>query len=408
MRRTLSPFWLLFILTGLNLFNYLDRAVGSAVLTPIRNEFRVNDQDLGLITTIFMIGYFFTSPVFGYLGDRTSRKWLIAVGIFVWSLGTVLTGFAPTFRSLLLYRILVGVGEASYATIGPSLISDVFPPSKRNVALTIFYVAIPVGSALGYVVGGVLGEYYGWRHAFIWAGLPGLAFALILLPFQEPARGQAEHVVVEKPRLRDAKKLFKLVDYNLVVWGYTAYTFAMGAFAVWGPTFLSRVHEVPIADAAKFFGGVLVAAGLVGTFVGGLVATAWHKRHPAGYAWMLFLAVALATPAAAAAFLAANSRVSMVCLAASMFFIFLCTGPVNTLILETVPVNLRATAMAVSIFAIHLFGDMWSSQIVGRLSDQLGSLRKAVLILPAALCVAAAIWFVLAWKTTKSSRASSV
>ena len=408
MTRTLSPFWLLFILTGLNLFNYLDRAVGSAVLTPIRNEFGVKDQDLGLITTIFMIGYFFTSPVFGYLGDRTSRKWLIAIGIFVWSLGTVLTGFAPTFRWLLIYRILVGVGEASYATIGPSLISDVFPPSKRNVALTIFYVAIPVGSALGYVVGGFLGEYYGWRHAFIWAGLPGLAFALVLLPFQEPERGQAEHVVVEKPRLGDAAQLFRLVDYNLVVWGYTAYTFAMGAFAVWGPTFLYRVHEVPIADAAKFFGAVLVVAGLVGTFVGGLVATAWHKRHPAGYAWMLFLAVALATPAAAAAFLAASPPVSMVCLAASMFFIFLCTGPVNTLILETVPVNLRASAMAVSIFAIHLFGDMWSSQIVGRLSDQLGSLRKAVLILPAALCVAAAIWFVLAWKTTKRSRPSSV
>src|SRR5882724_2085205 len=110
MRRTISPLWLLFILTALNLFNYLDRAVGSAVLTPIRIEFRVNDQDLGLITTIFMIGYFFTSPVFGYLGDRTSRKWLIAVGIFVWSLGTVLTGFAPTFRWLLIYRILVGVG----------------------------------------------------------------------------------------------------------------------------------------------------------------------------------------------------------------------------------------------------------------------------------------------------------
>src|SRR5262245_57813253 len=157
MTRALSPFWLLFILTGLNLFNYLDRSVGSAVLTPIRNEFGVKDQDLGLITTIFMIGYFVTSPVFGYLGDRTSRKWLIAVGIFVWSLGTVLTGFAATFRWLLLYRILVGVGEASYATIGPSLISDVFPSSKRNVALTIFYVAIPVGSALGYVVGGKLG-----------------------------------------------------------------------------------------------------------------------------------------------------------------------------------------------------------------------------------------------------------
>jgi predicted MFS family arabinose efflux permease len=260
---------------------------------------------------------------------------------------------------------------------------------------------------LGYVVGGVIGQHYGWRNAFVWAGLPGLLLALVLLPFREPNRGQAEGVKVEKPRLGDVAKLFKLADYNLVVWGYTAYTFAMGAFAVWGPTFLQRVHEIPNAQAAKFFGAVLVGAGLIGTFAGGLVATAWHKRHPAGYAWMLFLAVALATPAAAAAFLAPNPRVSMICLAAAMFFIFLSTGPVNTLILETVPVNLRASAMAVSIFAIHLFGDMWSSQIVGYLSDEWGSLRRAVLILPGALCVAGIFWLILALKTTKNHRPKS-
>src|SRR5262245_6422610 len=200
MTRALSPFWLLFILTGLNLFNYLDRSVGSAVLTPIRNEFGVKDQDLGLITTIFMIGYFVTSPIFGYLGDRVSRKWLIAAGILVWSIGTVLTGMASTFTWLLCYRVLVGVGEASYATISPSLISDAYAPAKRNNALTLFYVAIPVGAALGNIIGGEIGAHQGWRHAFIWAGVPGLLLALVLLPFQEPRRGQAEGVVVEKPR----------------------------------------------------------------------------------------------------------------------------------------------------------------------------------------------------------------
>jgi predicted MFS family arabinose efflux permease len=408
MNRSLSPFWLLFILTGLNLFNYLDRSVGSAVLTAIKNEFVVEDLHLGWITTVFMIGYFVTSPLFGYLGDRTSRKWLIALGILVWSLGTVLTGTARTFAWLLFYRVLVGVGEASYATISPSLISDAFPPAKRNNALTIFYVAIPVGSALGYAIGGEVGQDYGWRNAFIWAGMPGLFLALVLLPFREPVRGQAEGVRVEKPNRGDVLKLFRLPDYNLVVWGYTAYTFAMGAFAVWGPTFLHRIHEVEEGWAAKFFGGVLVVTGLLGTFVGGLVATAWHKRHPAGYAWMLFLAVALATPAAAGAFLAPNRTFSMACLAAAMFFIFLATGPVNTLILETVPVNMRASAMAVSIFAIHLFGDMWSSAIVGWLSGKWGGLQNAVLILPAAMCVAAVFWFALAWKTQRGRNGSLV
>src|SRR5204863_1292199 len=112
----------------------------------------ISDGQVGRIVTTFMLGYFVTSPFFGYLGDRSSRKWLIAGGIFVWSLGTVLTGFAATFAMLLAFRVLVGVGEASYATISPSLISDSYPPQKRNNALTIFYAAIPVGAALGNIL----------------------------------------------------------------------------------------------------------------------------------------------------------------------------------------------------------------------------------------------------------------
>ena len=145
MQRSLTPFWTLFILTGLNLFNYLDRFVLPAVLPPLQKDLHLNDAQAGTIGTAFMIGYFVTSPFFGWLGDRFSRKWLIALGIFIWSLGTVLTGFAGSFTMLLGFRVLVGVGEASYATISPGVISDSFPAAKRNNALTIFYVAIPVG-----------------------------------------------------------------------------------------------------------------------------------------------------------------------------------------------------------------------------------------------------------------------
>src|SRR5579864_3181227 len=134
MRKPLRPFWLLFILTGLNLLNYLDRYVLNAVRTPLATEFNINYGDSGRTVTAFMLGYFLTSPFFGYLGDRFSRKWLIAAGIFVWSLGTVLTGFATGFGMLLGFRALVGVGEASYATISPSLISDNFTAVRRNQA----------------------------------------------------------------------------------------------------------------------------------------------------------------------------------------------------------------------------------------------------------------------------------
>jgi MFS family permease len=323
----------------------------------------------------------------------------------VWSVGTILTGFAATFAMMIAFRVLVGLGEASYATISPSLISDSYAPAKRNNALTIFYVAIPVGAALGTIIGGLIAAKWGWRHTFIWAGAPGLLLALVMLPFAELKRGQAEGKTTEaakKPSVRDIVNLVRIPEYVLVVLGYTAYTFALGAFGYWGPTFLHRVHGVAVDKAGEFFGAVLVVAGLVGTLIGGFAATAWQKRNRAGYAWTLGLSVLAAVPLAFGAVLVSSTFWSMSFLAAAMFFLFLSTGPVNTLILETAPVNLRASAMAVSIFSIHLFGDMWSPEIVGRLADSFdGNLQKAVLILPIALIVASALWLVLALKTKR-------
>jgi MFS transporter, Spinster family, sphingosine-1-phosphate transporter len=398
MQRRLSPRALLGILTGLNLFNYLDRFVLPAVLPSLQQDLGLDDAQCGRINTAFMLGYFLTSPIFGYLGDRTSRKWLIAAGIAVWSLGTVGTGFAHALFALFAFRVLVGLGEASYATISPSLISDTFPKERRNNALTIFYAAIPVGAALGNILGGAIADASGWRAAFVWAGAPGLVLALLLLPFAEPRRGGADpaggagHA---KPKPSDVLRLCRLPEYVLVVLGYTAYTCAIGAFAFWGPSFLHRVHGIAQDSAAQFFGAVLVVAGLVGTLAGGFAATAWQKRNRLAYGLTLGLSTLAAIPVAIGAFLAGDATTSMACLAIAMFFLFLSTGPVNTLIVETVPVNLRASAMALSIFAIHLGGDMWSPEIVGRLSDGWGSLQRALLVLPAALLVGALLWLAL-------------
>jgi MFS transporter, Spinster family, sphingosine-1-phosphate transporter len=408
MNRRLPPGWTLGILTGLNLFNYFDRYVLSAVLPSVQRDLAISDGDAGRLATAFMIGYFLTSPVFGYLGDRASRKWLIAAGIFVWSLGTVLTGFAATFAVLVGFRIMVGVGEASYATISPSYISDTYGPAKRNNALTVFYVAIPVGAALGVFVGSLIGAAWGWRRAFIVAGAPGLLLALSLLPFREPERGAADGATqVKKRRVTDMLQLLRRPAYLLVVGGYVAYTFALGAFGHWGPTFLHRVHAMPEKAAGQFFGVVLAIAGLVGTFAGGFAATAWRRRNRAAYAWVSALSVFVAVPVAFGAFLVPNRAGSMACLGTAMFLLFLSTGPVNTLIIETVPVNLRASAMALSIFTIHAFGDIWSPEIVGRLSDHLGSLRQATLILPAALTIGGALWFALALRQQRTDLADS-
>ena len=408
MNRRLPPTALLVILTGLNLLNYIDRFVLNAVRTPLANDFGISYGASGRLVTAFMLGYFVTSPFFGYLGDRISRKWLIAAGIFVWSLATVLTGFAGGFATMLWFRVLVGLGEASYATISPSLISDVYGPGRRNNALTIFYAAIPVGAALGYLLGGEVQAHWGWRHAFIFAGAPGLLMAVVLLPFAEPRRGEADTpggAEIAKPNWRGFLKLFANPNYNLVVWGYVAYTFALGAFAFWGPTFFETVHSLPTAKADRFFGGVMVVAGVVGTLSGGLAATAWQRRNPAGYASMLGLSTLAAVPVSFFALQATNTTLAMSLMALAMLLLFLSTGPVNTLILETVPVNLRASAMALSIFLIHLFGDMWSPEIVGRLADAWGkNLQRATLILPVALLVCAALWGSLALKTMRTPR----
>ena len=404
MKRTLSPAWLLTILTGLNLFNYLDRFVLSSVLPEVQRELGLNDDQGGTLATAFMLGYFVTSPFFGYLGDRLPRKWLIALGIFVWSLGTVLSGFATGFWSLICFRVLVGLGEASYATISPSLIADRFFGTKRNTALTIFYVAIPVGAALGSMLGAQIASSSSWRHAFIWSGAPGLLLALALLPFADTPRVEAPGEA--KPTVRDGLRLFCSPNYMLVVLGYVAYTFALGGFQHWAPSFFVREHGLPLGRAGTLFGGIMVVAGLIGTFVGGFTASAWQKRTPAGYAWLLGWSVAAAMPCALLSLTLRDTTAALAMLGVAMFLLFLSVGPVNTLILETAPAQLRASAMAVSIFMIHLFGDLWSPKIVGVISTH-SSLGRGVLILPLALIPAALLWLLLAVRMRRLAPAQS-
>lgn len=409
--RAFRPGLTLAVLTGLNLFNYLDRYVIAAVLEPMKQEFGLTDGEAGRIATMFMLGYFLTSPIFGWLGDRAPRRWLVAAGVFVWSLATVLTGWAGTFAMLLAFRMLVGLGEASYGTVSPAWIGDLYPAARRNNALTIFYVAIPVGSALGVLLGSQIEAHWGWRHAFYWAGGPGMLLALLVLLLREPPRGaiaQTESAGATpraKPSARDYLALLKRPNYLLVVGGYVAYTFALGAFGNWGPTFLIRVHGLGKEKAGLFFGGTLVVAGLVSTFVGGFAATAWQRRNPAGYAWMLALSAVAAVPVTFGAFATGSLPLAMTLLASAILLLFLSTGPVNTLILETAPRHMWASATAGSIFAIHLFGDLWSTEIVGHLSDTFQSLQRGALILPVALAVCAALWLWLAIRLQRGARA---
>ncbi len=397
----LRPVGSLIVLTGLNLLDYLDRQLLAAVLTPLKNELGLSDGQLGVLQSAFMWGYFLTSPIFGHLADRVPRRWLIGAGVFVWSVGTLMTGHVSALGALIFFRVLVGLGEASFGTISPGWIADLFTGPRRNTAISIFYLAIPVGSALGYIIGSAIAARYGWRAAFLWAGYPGLLLAFILFWLREPPR---EASVAVKPLTggwAPYRALLARRGYVMVVAGYTAQTFAMGGFALWAPTFLHRVHHMEFEVAGRFFGLSLVATGLAATLIGGLAGSAWQRRSPGGYSGIMVLSASLTAPSAFAAFLLNDGGAARIALIATMFFIFLPTGPINTLILETVPVAQRARAMAGSIFAIHAFGDLWSPWIVGRLSDRWGSLQSAVLILPGALVVAALCW---GWLAVKQRR----
>ena len=217
--------------------------------------------------------------------------------------------------------------------------------------------------------------------------------------------GRTEGSATSKPRLRDVLRLLTIPNYVLVTLGYTAYTFSLGAFPAWTAKFLHGTHGMEVHAADTDFGYILVATGLVSTLVGGLIATRWHRRYAGAYSLVLTLSAVAAVPVAFAAFLVGSTTAAMLCLTGAMFLLFLPTGPLSTLTLESVPVELRGSAMAVSIFAIHILGDFWSPGIVGWLADQAApadgqaaGLQKALLVLPAMLVVCALLWAWLAWR----------
>ena len=392
--RIRNPYAILAVLSGLNLVNYLDRYIVAAVGPKLAEELGLSDSKFGFVVTAFMIGYFATSPIFGALGDRFARRGLIALGVAVWSLATVGSGLTETFAAMIATRVVVGVGEASYATLAPTIIDDLAEPSKKNRWLAIFYVAIPVGSALGYLVGGQLEHAFGWRSAFFIAGGPGLVLAFLALAIEEPKRAL---------RIQDARapanvgataaQLFRIPLYRDTVIGYTAQTFALGGFAAWAPKYLYRVIGLDLKTADYWFGLILVVTGLLATFVGGQLGDRWPGEDRArANLRVCAISTAISVPFAALCLLSSSAFGFFAAIAVAEFAIFLSTSPINAVILGSVPSELRASAMAASIFAIHLLGDMISPPLIGVISDT-SSLQRAMVVIPVALGAATLVWW---------------
>lgn len=384
----------LWILTFVNLFNYLDRFVVSALVEPLkRSELGLTDTQIGLLTSAFVYVYSICSPFCGYLGDRVHRPKLIGIGVAIWSAATAMGSIATGFATLFLCRAFVGVGEAAYGTIAPAMLSDLFTPSQRGRIYSIFFMAIPIGSALGFILGGLIAAHYGWRAAFLFAGLPGIFLAYLVYKLPDPVRGGMDDQQTSNPKTRYID-LLKIRPYVFTVLGYAAYTFALGGLAFWLPAFFERVRGLSTSQAATMSGGILVVTGFLGTLIGGRLA---HKP-----VMTTVFSTALSVPFAYIALTNENPSVYWSATFLAELCLFASTSPVNTMLVNFVPANLRAGAVAMSNFTIHVLGDAISPGIIGWTSDRT-DLGQAVLIVPLALIVATVLWsFVSTGKVSNS------
>jgi MFS transporter, Spinster family, sphingosine-1-phosphate transporter len=383
------------LLLAVNLLNYIDRQVLFAVFPLIKADLHLSDTALGFLGSAFMLSYLLFAPLFGWIGDIWSRTRLASGGLVLWSLATALAGFAPGYRTLLAARATVGIGEASFGTVSPGLISDYFPKEHRGRVLAWFYVAIPVGSALGYLLGGLLGQTYGWHTAFLLVGVPGLLLAVPIALLRTPARGgdDASHHSSTKIVSTGYAALFRNRSFVCNTLAMAAMTFAIGGLAQWIPSFLNRVHSLDVARGNTLFGATTVLAGILGTLVGGWLGDRWQKKNGKGYVLVSGWGFLIGAPFAAWAILAPGLTGCIAAIFIAEFFLFLNTGPLNTVIINVTDPAVRAMAFAVNIFFIHALGDAVSPSILGWLSDQWG-LRSALLITPGAMLLAGLLCFV--------------
>ncbi|MBL8920907.1 MAG: MFS transporter [Myxococcaceae bacterium] len=384
----------LIVLTAMNMLNYVDRWVPSAVKSLFKEDLSLTDAETSWPLTAFVFVYMIASPIFGALAETKNRKVLIAAGVAAWSLATAAAGLATGFWSLLVARALVGVGEAAYATLAPSVLADFFPPEKRNRVFTVFYVAIPVGSALGFVLGGLLGTAYGWRTAFYAVGLPGLAVAGLALLMRDPVRGAFDEAPPRQVPFSEAVRLLvRNPIYVNTVAGYTLVTFATGGIGDWFAEFLHRVRGMGLEQATSAIGASAVIGGLLGTALGGLVADrlVGVTRQPYLAVSGLFMVPATLL-VCLALFVLRDPFAIVIAVVVAQVFVWAYNAPVNALLVNSVEPGLRARAFGLSILCIHALGDAISPPIIGTISDATGNLTGALVIVPITLAIGAVIW----------------
>jgi MFS family permease len=404
------------LLLTINLFNYVDRQILAAVEPRIQDQFLAGDPHaetkMGLLATAFLVGYMVTAPLFGWLSDRMSRWILIAISVAIWSLASGASGLAGAFTALLITRLFVGIGEAGYGPAAPTIISDLYPISRRGVVLAWFYMAIPVGSALGYIFGGEIAEHFGWRWAFYAVVPPGLLIALASLFMKDPPRGQIDaidadaresaaanpatgaviHIPAREPsraRLADYLSLFSNKSFMLDTMGMAAMTFAISGISFWIPRYFTTVRHLELGRANLIFGAIIAFAGLKATLIGGWTGDKLRAIWPGSYFTVSGIAIFISCPCV---LMMAHTQglVSWIWLYAAAFFLFFNTGPSNTILANVTDPNIRASAFGLNILVIHALGDLVAPPLLGSVAHY--SWNAAWGVVTIVMAIAGIIW----------------
>ncbi len=367
------------LLLALNLLNYIDRYILPGAQPLIQREFFSTDQQMGALTTAFFFTYMLVAPLSGWLGDWFSRKPLIIIGAVLWSVATLASYFARDYWALFVSRALVGVGEATFGIFAPAVLADIFPDRDRNKILSVFYLAIPVGAAFGYLAGGELGSLWGWRAPFLLCAIPGLLVALFYWIWGcEPERGACDRVQAAEKRTLSRRSLAEFIGqflrlftnpaYLAATFGMAEVTFALGGISAWVPTFLNRHNGFSVGKASLVVSAITVIDGIAGTGVAGWMAQRRLRTDHRALYLVSFWSVALTVPFAVLVCFGPRAA-TITALFAAEFFIFLNTGPLNAAVVNSVSAPVRATAISLNFFIIHFFGDTFSPQIIGAISD---------------------------------------
>jgi MFS transporter, Spinster family, sphingosine-1-phosphate transporter len=386
----LQPRTALIVLTALNLLNYVDRNVLFAVQPLIQNEFHLTNLQIGYLTSAFLGFYIIAAPFVGPLADRYSRKLIIALGALFWSGLTLLTAVTQNYTELLIRHTLVGIGEATFVTIAPTFVADLFAEEKRGRILGIFYLAIPVGSAAGYLLGGDLSVHHGWRFPFYVAAAPGFLLALAVLFLKEPERGQFDTLKVT-PERGTILGLARNPAFLTSTLGMAAMTFSLGGIQVWMPKFLYSDRGYTLEAANFAFGIIVVVDGIVAALAGGWLGDYLLPRMKSSYYFVSALSMLLGVPVMIVA-LYARGPTMMPAIAVAAFFLLLNTAPLNAAVINSVDGHIRATALAVNIFIIHILGDVPSPTMMGWVADK-RSLQTAFVLPIIGMGISSAILF---------------